>query len=70
MLCVAIKAASVMPHDGDQRLEDPVGGVRIEIARGLVGEQQPRRIGDRDGHRNALLLAARRVRRAVIEALA
>ena len=35
-----------------------VGGVRIEIAGRLVGEQHPRRVGDGAGDRDALLLAA------------
>ena len=56
--------------DGDQGLEDAAGGVRVEVAGGLVGEQQARRIGDRAGDGDALLLAAGEFAGAMIEALA
>ena len=45
-------------HELRQRVEHMVGGVRIEIAGRLVGEQDARRVGDRAGDRDALLLAA------------
>ena len=51
-------------HDGDQRLEDVAGRVRVEVAGRLVGEQQARRVGDRAGDGDPLLLAARQFGRA------
>src|SRR5262249_28215558 len=57
--------------------EQPVhdrGALRVELARGLVGEHEPRAMCDRCAHRDALLLAtreaAREVARAVREAYA
>ena len=44
--------------------------LRIEVAGRLVGQQQPGRVGERAGDRRALLLAARELRRPVIEPLA
>ena len=46
-----------------------LGGARIEIAGRLVGQQHARRVGDRARDRDALLLAAGKLRRAVFEAL-
>ena len=46
--------------------EDDVGGVLVEIAGRLVGENQRRLVGERAGDRDALLLAARQLRRAVV----
>ena len=57
-------------HDRDQGLEDVAGGVRIEVAGRLVGEQKARRVGDGAGDGDALLLAARQLRRPVVEPLA
>ena len=45
--------------------EHVVGGVRVEIAGRLVGQQDARRIGDRARDRDALLLAAGEFRRPV-----
>ena len=47
-----------------------VGGVRIEIAGRLVGQQDARRIGDRARDGDALLLAAGELRRPVRQAVA
>ena len=47
-----------------------VGGVRIEIAGRLVGQQHPRRIGDRAGDRDALLFAAGQFGRTMGDAIA
>ena len=41
-----------------EELEDLVAGLRVERARGLVGEQQRRPVGERAGDRDALPLAA------------
>ena len=56
-------------HQLRQRVEHVLGGVRVEIAGRLVGQQNPRRIGNRARDRDALLLAARELRRPVREAL-
>ena len=45
--------------------EDVVGGLRVEIAGRLVGEQDARAVGDGAGDRDALLLAARKLGRAM-----
>ncbi len=42
-----------------QHIQDRLGGRRVELARRLVGEQQRRARRERDGERDALLLAAR-----------
>ena len=41
-------------------------GARVEVAGRLVGEQDARRVGDRARDRDALLLAARKLRRPVL----
>ena len=53
-----------------EHLEHGLAGARVEVAGGLVGEEQrgPRR--ERARHRDALLLAARELRRIVVSALA
>ncbi len=43
------------------------GGAGIEVAGGLVGQEQPRPVGDRAGDGDALLLAAGQFRRTVGE---
>ena len=53
-----------------ERVEHVVGGVRVEIAGRLVGQQEARRIGDRARDRDPLLLAAGKLRRPVREPLA
>ena len=49
--------------------EDVLGGVHVEIAGRLVGEQDARRVGDRARDRDALLLAAGQLRRPMRQAL-
>ena len=44
-------------------------GPRVELAGRLVGEQQVRAVGQRAGDRDALLLAARQLVRAVASAV-
>ena len=57
-LWVAISAARpVVPHPVEQELEDPRRGLGIEVAGRLVGEEQPRPVGERAGEGDALLLA-------------
>ena len=46
-----------------------LGGARVEISGGLVGEQDARGVGNRARDRDALLLAPRKLRGAVSEAL-
>ena len=71
MLWVAISIATLRrPHELHQRLEHVIGGVRIEVAGRLVREQHPRRVGDRAGDRDPLLLAAGQFRRPVGDAVA
>ena len=57
-------------HQLHQRLEDVIGGVRIEVAGRLVRQQRPRRIGDRARDGDALLLAAGQFGRPVRDAVA
>ena len=52
-------------HQLGQRVEHVLGGARVEIAGRLVGQQDARRVGDRARDRDALLLAAGELRRAV-----
>ena len=53
----------------DELGEDLVGGGLVEVAGGFVGEHKRRPIGERAGDRDALLLAARELGRAVVEPL-
>ena len=55
-----------MRHEGP---EDMAGGLRVEIAGRLVGEEHARRVGDRPRDGDALLLAARQFGGAMVEAL-
>ncbi len=48
-----------------EQLHDAARHVRVEIAGGLIRQQQPRRPGERAGDGHALLLAARQLRRVV-----
>ena len=52
-----------------QRAEDVVGGMHVEVSRGLVGKQNARGIGDCTGDCHPLLLAPRQLCRPVIEPL-
>ena len=59
-----------LPVEPLEQVEDLVGRLAVEVAGGLVGEQQ-RRVGDdRARDRDALLLAARELARVVVEAVA
>ena len=46
-----------------------VGGAHVEIAGRLVGQEDARRVGDRPGNGDALLLAAGKLRRPVHQPL-
>src|SRR3954471_11647627 len=50
--------------------EDLLGGLRVEVAGRLVGEHHGRAVDQRSGDGDALLLAARELRRPVREAIA
>src|SRR6185312_11080802 len=52
-----------------EQLDDAVAGGRVEIARGLVGEEDARRVGECARECDALLLAARELRGQVIGAV-
>jgi acyl-CoA thioesterase-1 len=72
--------AGVVRHqdDGDplllvellEHLQHLLARARVEVAGGLVGEQQARLVDERAGDRDALLLAAGELRRVVVEPLA
>ena len=62
--------AAFAAHEVEEFGEDDVGGRLVEIAGRLVGEHQRRAVGERPGDRDALLLAARQLRRAMVEPLA
>ena len=53
---------------GEER-EHLAGRVRVEVARRLVGDQEPRAIGERGAERDALLLSARELRRPGVGAV-
>ena len=63
------RRAAFAAHQVQEFGEDDVGGVLVEIAGRLVGEHQRRLVGERAGDRDALLLAARQLRRAMVEPL-
>ena len=64
------RGAAFAAHQVQELGEDGVGGVLVEIAGRLVGEHQRRLVGERAGDRDALLLAARQLGRAMLEPLA
>ena len=55
--------------DVEQQLDDRLPGGAVEIAGRLVGEQDRRIVGERPRDRDALLLAARELRRVVMAAI-
>ena len=57
--------AAFLADQAEEFGEDDVGGGLVEIAGGLVGEDQSRAVGERAGDRDALLLAAGELARAV-----
>ena len=69
-LWVATRAALPSPRTRLQEFgEDDVGGRLVEIAGGLVGEDQSGPVGERAGDGDALLLAAGKLARAVGQAV-
>ena len=63
------RRAALAAHQVEELGEDGVGGMLVEVAGGLVGEDQRRLVGERAGDRDALLLAARELRRPMVEPL-
>ena len=57
------------PVQGKQQVNDLLAGLDIEIARRLVGQQQARRVHERTGDGDALLLAPGQLRRVVLFAI-
>ena len=55
--------------DVEQQVDDLSTGRAVEIAGRFVGEQQRRIVGERASDRDALLLAARELRRIMMSAL-
>jgi hypothetical protein len=60
-LCVATRAAR--PDQRGKRAEYVIGGLRVEIAGRLVGQQHARAVGDGARNGDTLLLAAGQFRR-------
>ena len=56
-------------HELRERPEDMVGSLGVEISRGLVSQENARRIGDRARDGDALLLAARKFGRPMGQAV-
>src|SRR5258708_28626349 len=63
------RRAPFAAHEVQELGEDDVGGVLVEVAGGLVGEDQGRLVGERARHADALLLAAGELRRPMVESL-
>ena len=59
-----------LAHETEQLIEHALGGMRIEISGGFVGEKKPRTIGDGAGDGDTLLLPAGKLRGAMVGALA
>ncbi len=57
-----------LAHEVQELLEHVLGGLRVEVAGRLVGEKEPRPVGEGAGDGGALLLAAGKLRRTMIDA--
>jgi len=51
------------PEELEHEIDELVRGSAVELARGLVGEQQPGALHERRAHRDPLLLSARELPR-------
>jgi hypothetical protein len=60
---------AVLVHRAPQQLQHLLGGRRVEVPGGLVGEQDRRARDQAAGERDALLLAARELRGAVTDSV-
>jgi hypothetical protein len=68
-LCVAMSAPQPgLPHHLHQHGEHPLRRLGVEVAGGLVREEELRRIGERAAEGHPLLLAPRQFRRPVVGA--
>ena len=63
------RGAAFAADQAEEFGEHRVGGRFVEVAGRLVGEHQRRAVGERAGDRDALLLAARQLGRAMVEPL-
>ena len=63
------RRAAVLAHELGEHVVDLVGGRGVELAGGLVGEEEPRPVGERGAERDALLLAAGELRRPPVALL-
>ena len=52
-----------------QQIHNLLAILRVEVSGGLIGQQDGRITRQRAGHRNALLLTARELRRIVLDAM-
>ena len=60
---------ALVAEEADQLVKHYLGSARVEVTGRLVGEDELRIVGERTADRGALLLAARKLRRAMIEAV-
>ena len=63
------RGTALASNEFEKLFQYPVGGMFVEIARGLIRKDELRAIGERSTDSHALLLAARQLARAVIEAM-
>ena len=61
-------AQALLRDEAEEFGVDAGGRFGVEVAGGLVGQQQQRAVGERAGDGDALLFAARKLRRAVLQA--
>ena len=68
ILWVAMMASEAGgPHQLRQRIEDMLGGVQVKVPGRLVGQQDARGVGNCTSNRHALLFAAGKLGRSMIE---
>ena len=63
------RRGTLLGYELGQEREHLAGGVRVEVARGLVGDEELRAIGQRGAERDALLLSARELGRPGVGAV-
>lgn len=61
------RGAALAPDEIEEFAEDGVGRVLVEIAGGLIGKDERRLVGEGSSDSDALLFAARKFRRTVVE---
>ena len=62
--------AAALAIEGLQQFDDPLAGRAVEVAGGLVGEENAGLVHEGAGQRHALLLAARKLLRKMVRAIA